>query len=424
MLKRYKGIMVILDGLGDRGIPAFGGKTPLETARTPNMDSLISNGQAGLVDPLLPGLPLSTHTATALLFGVPVREAAVLSRGPVEAAGIGVASDPNGLYIRGNFATLEKYGQSFKILDRRAGRINEGTEELAHHLGELNLGEGVSATLHPATQHRVVVKLSGSDLSAQITNTDSGDQYHRYGVLKCQAIDAADAAAVRTADALNRFTEIVYDRLSEHSINLARLASGIPPANGIICRSPGKLLQVRTALEHLNLRTAVVAGEKTVLGMAAMLCYDGYKDPRFTSLPNTDLQSKIAQAMLALQDHDLVYLHVKGPDICSHDLDPIAKRDLLEAFDDAIAPLLGDEMVIAITGDHSTDSNTGRHSGDPVPSLLCGPNGRRDQVYEFGESNCSQGSLGRISSQGFLTSMLDMMNVLENYNRQDAYLYF
>ncbi|MDJ0806212.1 MAG: phosphoglycerate mutase [Gammaproteobacteria bacterium] len=424
MVKHHKGIMVILDGLGDRGIVAFGGKTPLEAAKTPNLDRLAARGQTGLVDPLVPGLPLSTHTATGLLFGLPHKVARELARGPVEAAGIRIADDPHGLYIRGNFATLEKTDRHFSILDRRAGRIDAGTDLLARELGEIRLGEQITATLHPATHHRVVIKLSGPGLSANITNTDPGNRYHELGVLECRAINAEDAAALHTAQAINRLTNVVHEKLSEHPVNLARLAAGDPPANGIICRSPGKLPKIRTTIEHLKLKTAVIAGEKTVLGLAAMLGYTQIKDPGFTSLPDTDLQKKVALARHALADHDLVYLHIKGPDICAHDLDPVAKRKLLEAIDDAIAPLLQDDLVIGITGDHSTDSNTGRHSGDPVPSLLCAPHGRLDQVTEFGEASCAGGGLGRINSFGFLLSLLDLMNLLENYHREDADLYF
>ena len=79
----YKGLMIILDGLGDRGIPGFGGRTPLEIADTPNMDSLASAGQCGLIDPLFPGMPVGTHTGMSLLFGLPRKQALKLARGPV-----------------------------------------------------------------------------------------------------------------------------------------------------------------------------------------------------------------------------------------------------------------------------------------------------------------------------------------------------
>lgn len=424
MFKQYKGIMVILDGLGDRGIAAFGGKTPLEAAATPNMDSLVAQGQSGLMDPVLPGLPLSTHTATSLLFGLSLREAVKLARGPVEAAGIGVADDPNALYIRGNLATLEASNGHFRILDRRAGRIDQETSDLATHLGVIELGDDITATLHPATHHRIVLKLSGPGLSANITDTDPGNQYHQLGVLACRANDESDPDALRTAQAVNRLTQIVYQRLSAHPLNQARIESSQPPANGIICRSPGSLPNIRTINTYLKLRTAVVAGEKTVLGLAAMLGYTQITEPAFTSLSNTDLHKKVAEVLLALQEHDLVYLHVKAPDICSHDFNPIAKRDLLEAFDDAMAPLLQDDLVIGITGDHSTDSNTGRHCGDPVPSLLYAPQCRVDETSSFGEASCARGGLSRVNSLGFLTTLLDQMNRLENFKREETDLFF
>ncbi len=44
MKKAYKGLMLIIDGLGDRPIDELGGLTPLEAANTPCFDSLARNG--------------------------------------------------------------------------------------------------------------------------------------------------------------------------------------------------------------------------------------------------------------------------------------------------------------------------------------------------------------------------------------------
>ena len=424
MLRRFKGILIILDGLGDRGIPAFGGQTPLEAADTPNMNRLAMTGQSGLMDPMFPGLPLGTHTATGLLFGLPMGVAAKLARGPVEAAGIGIANDPQAIYLRANFATLKALGNDrFKILDRRSGRIAQGTAMLTGSLGEMDLGDGIKASLHPATQHRLVVKLTGPELSVEITNTDPENRFQETGLLEAQAKHPADPAAVRTAEAINRLTRRVFESLSEHPINRQRQVQGLPPANGVICRSPGRLPHLQTLIQRYDLKAAVVAGEKTVLGLAAMLDYTQITEPCFTSLPDTALETKVIRSKLALQDHDLVFLHIKGPDICSHDLNPVCKRDLLERIDNALAPLLDDELVIGITGDHSTDSNTGRHTGDPVPGLLYGPQGRVDSCTLFSEQQAARGGLGRLTSLGFLTSLLDLMNVPENYHPDDADLF-
>jgi len=424
VLRRYKGMMIILDGLGDRGIPAFGGQTPLQAADTPNMNRLALTGQSGLMDPMFPGLPLGTHTATGLLFGLPLSVAEKLARGPVEAAGIGIANDPQAIYLRANLATLEALGNDrFKILDRRSGRIDQGTATLTRSLGEMDLGDDIRASLHPATQHRVVVKLTGPELSVEITNTDPGNRYQETGLLDARAKHPADPAAVRTAEAINRMTRKVFTELSGHPLNRQRRQQGLPPANGVICRSPGRLPHLQTLVQRYELKAAVVAGEKTVLGLAAMLGYSQITDPSFTSLPDTALENKVIRSKLALQEHDLVFLHIKGPDICSHDLNPAGKRDLLERIDDCLAPLLNDDLVIGITGDHSTDSNSGRHTGDPVPSLIYAPQGRVDSCAAFSEQEAARGGLSRIGSLGFLTSLLDMMNVLENYHPDDAELF-
>jgi 2,3-bisphosphoglycerate-independent phosphoglycerate mutase len=412
--------MIIIDGLGDRGIPAFGGMTPLETADTPNMDYLASAGQCGLIDPVSPGMPVGTHTGMSLLFGLPLHAALKLPRGPIEAAGIGFGHKEQAVYLRCNFATLKPLGEGFQILDRRAGRNSFGFERLAAETGEIDLGNGIRASLHPATQHRVVLKLSGNNLSCNISNTDPGNHYRSKGVQPCRSLKADDPNAERTATAINRFTLQINQLFNQHPINQQRIAQNLLPANGIICRSPGQLPKLKTLLQHIQLNAAVISGEQTVLGLGNLFGYQLYRDPAFTALPDTDLRKKVAMSRVALLEHDLVFLHIKGPDICSHDLDPATKRLLLSNIDDAIAPLLEESLVIGITGDHSTDSNTGRHSGDPLPGLIYGPQCRIDGCLTFGERSCAAGGLGRINSSGFLVSMLDQMNRLENLKLEDA----
>ena len=48
-------VLIVADGLG--GLPLeLGGKTELETARTPNMDAMVREGICGLSTPVLPGI--------------------------------------------------------------------------------------------------------------------------------------------------------------------------------------------------------------------------------------------------------------------------------------------------------------------------------------------------------------------------------
>jgi len=409
-----RGLLVILDGLGDRPIPALGDRTPLEAASTPNLDRLVAQGRCGLVDPGMADMPVSTHSGAGMLLGIDPDDIRRLARGPVEAAGIGLAMADGDVVMRCNFATLERRDGALWVLDRRAGRVSSETHALASALQDLDLGDGIRGTVYPATQHRAVLCLSGSELSSAISNTDPGERAALPApVQSSRPMHGEDAAARRTAEALNRFSARAYERLEEHPLNAARRAHGKPPASGIICREAGTAMAIPSLIGRIGLSAALVAGECTMLGMARLLGHEVITDPRFSSLPDTDLVAKVDAVRNALASHDLVVLHIKGTDTCAHDQNPEGKRRFLEKIDGAIAPLLAKDLakdlIIAVTGDHCTDSNSGVHIDDPVPSLLYVGDGEADACEAFGESQCAHGGLGQISGSTFLMSLLDAM---------------
>jgi len=403
----HKGLVVILDGLGDRPVPTLDGQTPLEAAATPFMDGLAARGTCGLTQPLGPDLAVDTPTGTALLLGVPRPEVEALARGPVEAAGVGLDIEPGDVAIRCNFATLQQGPTGLVIHNRRAGRIREGTEALALALAAIPLENGITATVRAASQHRAVLRLSGPGLSARISDTDprgSGPGAH---VLPCEPLDPGDADARRTADTVNRFLARCHHVLQDHPVNEARRSRGEPPANGLITRGAGVATSLGSTLHRNELRATIVAGERTVIGLARLLGFQVRTDPRFTGLPDTDIDRKVATALDALADSDVVFLHIKGPDICAHDRDPRAKRNLLARVDRALRQVSQDGLVMAVCGDHGTDSNTGDHISDPVPAVLSGEGVRPDTVERFHEAACSRGGLGRIPASEFLRQCLD-----------------
>ncbi len=410
-----KGLMFILDGLGDRPVNALKGQTPLEAAKTPCMDSMLTRGLGGLVDPLLPGVPVDTHTGTALLTGVSARHVNNIRRGPVEAAGAGVILQEGEIALRCNFATVKEEAGKYHIKDRRAGRLDQkAVAELSDSLQNVDLGEGIRATVHPATQHRAVLHVQGSRLSAEISDSDplSGSELV---VQPFMVQNSANPDAKRTADALNILTVKATQLLEDHPYNVQRKNSGLPEANCIICRGAGQWFEIKSMLHFLGIKSALVTGDCTIAGLGRLLNHTVITAPEFTALYNTDIESKIKHSLQALKEHDIVFVHIKAPDICSHDFDPVGKRDFLERFDNCLNKLDYNELVIGISGDHSTNSNRGVHCADPVPSLLYSPGGRRDFCTRFGESECLRGGLGRITSNGFLLSMLNSMGCLHNF---------
>ncbi len=408
------GLVVILDGLGDRPIDAFGGKTPLEAAATPNMDALAMRGINGLVRPLQSWVPVGTQIGSALLMGLAPADLPRLTRGPVEAAGVGMPLTAGDVALRCNFATLESNGVGFLVVDRRAGRIDRGTVQLAEALDGMELFGGVKVRFRASTQHRAVLKLEGEELSADITDTDPGSG-NGAALRACRALREGDKDAQRTAGLINEFVSRSSEILGDHAVNMERIGKGLKPANGILTRGAGSVVDLRNYVRYLGLKTTVVAGEGTVRGLANLFGFSLTYKPEFTASTNTDLEEKVAAALVALERSDLVFLHIKGPDVAAHDRDPQRKRDFLEAVDQALAPLMSREIVFAITGDHSTNSNSGKHTGDGVPAVIAAQGSRMDAVQSFGETTCAAGGLGHLSSTAFLTAVMDHMQVLHNY---------
>lgn len=410
----YKGLMIILDGLGDRPNPELDGRTPLQAAHTPVMDGLLAAGCCGLVDPLSAGFPVSTHTGSAALMGASCKDVLSLTRGPIEAAGAGVDMIPGDIFLRANFATLEDDGLT--VVDRRAGRISAGTHELSTVLRDIDLGQGITASVFPATEHRAVIRLRGQNLSQDISDTDPGSMYQGATLLTSHALDAENTNAQRTAQALNTLMIKISDRLKVHPSNKTRTL----PVNAMLARNPGFASAPESLLTRLGMSCAVISGERTLHGLGKLLGFTVIYQPGFTASADTDLAGKFEAVRDALITHDMVYLHIKATDIFSHNMDAKGKQAFLEAIDQHMGTVLEDDLVIGITADHSTDSNTGNHCGEPVPSLLYAPRCRIDPVKHFSEHSCAQGGLGRIKANGFLLSMLDLMGRMSNYGPYDA----
>jgi 2,3-bisphosphoglycerate-independent phosphoglycerate mutase len=406
---RGKAVILIVDGLGDLPVERLGGRTPLEAARTPILDAMAAAGCCGLVDPILPGEIPNTDSGVGLLFGLPPDQADVLHRGPVEASGAGRCLQEGEIAVRANFASIEERARGLWVSDRRAGRIREHVAELAAAIDGIDLGDGIRADFRPTDQHRGVLVLGGAGLDAAVSDTDPGDAGNPGFVLEARPLRPSARLA---ADKINRFLREAHRRLRDDPVNRAREAAGLPPASGIITRGAGSWFRPASRLEEQGLRAAVVAGCNTVLGLARLFDFDTVRDAAFTADLDTDLDAKVAAALVALRDHEIAYVHVKASDLCAHDRNPLAKRDFLERLDRALAPLATAGAVVALSSDHTTDSNTGAHTADPVPSLIFDPSkpaaaGR--PALNFGEAACRQGNRPRLRSFEFLDRVLATM---------------
>lgn len=407
-MDQRKILLIIFDGLGDRPVTELGHKTPLEAAPKPNLDWFAANGMNGLLDPIGPGIRPGSDTSHLALFGYDAMKV-YTGRGPFEAAGVGIELQKGDVAFRCNFATVD---EQLTLTDRRAGRIKEGTEELAKALDGLKLGR-VKVVFRAGTEHRAALVFRGKGLSPKVSDTDP----HEEGK-KILTSEPLESKAKATAKALNLFTREAYEILKDHPVNRARVAKGEAPANMVVARGAGIAPDLESISEKLGIKAAGIAGVALIKGMFRAVGMDVLDVRGATGGLDTDMVAKAEAAIKALKSYDLVVVNVKAPDLCGHDGNASEKIKVIERIDQMMGHLkahLGPDVVVALTADHSTPVAVKDHSADPVPVTIFGEGIRVDEIPHFDERSAARGALGRIRGQDLMPILMDQSNRTEKF---------
>lgn len=402
-------LLVVLDGLGDRPIQELGNKTPLEVAATENLDWFAQHGATGLLDPIAPGVCPGSDTSHLALLGYDP-EAVYTGRGPFEAAGVGVDVKPGDVAFRGNWATVDT---GWRVQDRRAGRIREGTGRLAASLDGMQI-EDITVVCRAGTEHRVAVVFRGPGLDPRVADTDPHEERGRVRPTKALHPDAE-----KTARVLNEFVKRAHDVLAKHDVNKERVGAGKPPANMVLARGAGVFPHISMFGAKYGVRAAAIAGVALIKGICRSVGLELVEVPGATGGLDSDFAAKGRAAVAALADHDFVLANVKAPDLSGHDGKPTQKAEVLERIDRELFGHLREalkaDVVLAVTGDHSTPCARRDHSGDPVPLLVFGEGVRVDEVVTFDESSAMRGGLGRLRGRDLMPLLLDLADRSAKY---------
>ena len=377
-------VLVVIDGLGGLPSPETG-KTELETAKTPNLDRLASQGICGLTDPVSPGITPGSAPGHLALFGYDPLTFTI-GRGVLEAIGIDFDLQPRDVAARANFCTVDETGL---ITDRRAGRIStEKCTELCQLLDGPIIDE-TKIIVWPVREHRFVAVFRGEGLAAEVSDSDP----QQVGVAP-KPITALSSEAGRLASIANQFVARAKTTLAEYY-----------PANMILTRGFSRLPQWPTMGEIYKLKPAAIASYPMYRGLARLVGMDVLDT-------GTSFEEELATLKQIYTNYDFFFLHIKATDAAGEDGDFARKVRTIEQIDNALSELISIEPdVIVVTGDHSTPALLKGHSWHPVPVLLYSKWCRADHVSEFSESACLSGGLGHLPATQVMP--LAMANALK-----------
>lgn len=421
-------VYVILDGLGDDPLPTLDGRTPLEAAITPNLDRLARDGRNGYVTTVGEGIAPESDIAVFSILGYDPHEHHT-GRGPLEAVGCEVAVEDGDLAYRVNFATVEREGDGWAIVDRRVGR--DLTSEEAHQLAdEMNAKidlPDASFEFKATIGHRgvLVLRSDKGPLSAEVENSDPA--YGRQGALGVAketfdnhvvhvapvAGHEKNEAARRAAHLTNMWLGAAFDVLDASEINRRRRERGKLPGNFILTRDGGDHLPKLVPFkEKFGPEMGCFVEMPVELGIARLTGMGVVEAP--TGIPAAEQYEKWADlALEAIDGYDGLYIHIKGPDVPAHDGDHEAKIASIEEIDSIFFSRLLDGLdlkraLVAVTADHSTSCARKAHTDGPVPLLVSGGGVAADAVETFGETASRKGALGHLKGPEIMPNLVEL----------------
>ena len=370
-------LLVVLDGLG--GLPVReDGKTELELANTPNLDSLAYRSACGLHIPVDYGITPGSGPGHLGLFGYdPIKYQ--IGRGILEALGLDMEVTDRDIAIRGNFATVEYKNGTPIVVDRRAGRIpTEENQRIVKKITEkVKEIDGVKVFIKSGREHRVAIVLRfpeplppGSD---EVNDTDPQET----GVPPLKA-EGKNPNAQRVAEVINKLVEKIAEIIKEE-----------PKANYLLLRGVSQKPKIEHFEDKYGLKAAAIAVYPMYKGLAKLV---GMAEENPEGETIADEIEKLKEVW---DKYDFFFLHVKKTDSYGEDGNVEGKVKVLEEFDKELPKILELKPdVLIITGDHSTPCKVKGHSWHPVPLLIHSPYVLGRTSRAFTERECLKGELG------------------------------
>ena len=375
--------IIIPDGAADLPLEDLGGKTPLEAARTPNMDWIASHGKIGTAAMVPTGMPCGSDVAILSVLGYDPRQF-YTGRAPLEAAAQGLVIAPDEWVFRCNFVTIV----GAVMEDYSAGHIT--TDEAKTLIGELNRQLSTpQIRFYTGVSYRHLMTYRGN---MQVRTTPPHD-------ILGKAVEGYLPAGAGS-ETIRSIMESAKPIVEGHEINAVRRDLGENPATDIWLWGEGKMPQLEEFAKRFGLKGAAITAVDLVRGLSALIGWDRIEVPGATGYLDTNYAGKGAAACLALDNYDIVCVHVEAPDECGHNADVKGKVQAIEAIDrHVVGPVLerlkteGDQWRILVLPDHPTPCAIRTHTTQPVPFAMAGVRVESIVPREFNEASAAAADL-------------------------------
>ncbi|MFH0912965.1 MAG: cofactor-independent phosphoglycerate mutase [Candidatus Omnitrophota bacterium] len=361
-----KYIVLVGDGMADYPVKELEERTPLEVARTPNMDFIAKHGSLGRIKTIPPKMAPASDVAHICIFGYdPLKY--YTGRGPLEAANLGVDLEENDFAFRCNLVTAS----ADTLVDYSAGHISSNEAAILIDFIDRNLGSE-EVKFYPGVSYRHLM-LMKNVTKGQFENLECKPPHDITG----QSI-SKNLPKGKGADTLVKLMQDSRKILESQEINMVRIDLKENPGNMIWLWGQGRKPNLPSFHARYGLSGSVISAVDLIKGLGKILGLDVIKVPGATGYYDTDYEGKAKAALRSLEEKDFVFVHVEAPDEAGHNGDLREKITAIERFDQLVVGTIlnafkhKENFRILVLPDHATPVSLKTHTCDIVPFGMFG----------------------------------------------------
>jgi len=382
--------ILIIDGAAGWPLPERGGKTCLELAHTPNLDAMAQEGTIGLVRTVPTGMEPSSACASISVLGYDPR-VYYRGRAAIEAKSMGILIDDGEVVFRCNLVAT----RDGKMWDYSSGHISTSeAQQLIAAVNE-NLGND-QVHFYPGVSYRHICKLKGREDTLSATCTPPHDIPEK----PISEFLPSGPGSDLLRDLMTRSEAVLRD----HPVNIERRSRGDIPASTIwLFWGSGRVPDLPPFKQIYGFDAAVTAAVDVIRGLAQMMGMGVLEIPGVKDGLDNDFAGQAAGALTALNEYDLVVIHVEAPDEAAHTGSIDDKLEAIQRVDKEIVSQLrawqSNALRVLIMPDHPTPIKVRTHVPDPVPFLLWGAGFTANGAKRFTEAEAK--NTGLLIEEGY-----------------------